>query len=610
MTESGRRPAGARQRMEGAPGSVEADNELRVNYDVMIPMRDGVRLRSDVYVPSGPGPFPVLLCRYPYSVADGMMDVRNREVAGQGYVVVFQHCRGRYGSEGVFYPFHPDVEDGYDTVEWAASQPWSNGKVGMFGASYGGLAAWLAAIARPPHLVAIAPVSASWSFIGCNIWYWTRGVLGVGFALMWTGQMTTWEAERRGVPQTLPVFAEIERSMQEMSLNPAAFEKAVLEQGALLEQLLARRPLRDIEELRELAPWWQDWCDHYDPNDPYWRQVDADAHIESLTLPIQHMTGWYDFFTNGVLDGYETMKQYGTSEAIRKTQRLVVGPWSHVPGVVPRADVPSGPGHPDMYALHSDSPVMEFFRHHLRGENPEFDEQPPVRIFVMGDNYWREEWEWPLARTQWTSYYLHSDGRANTIDGDGTVSRRPPATEPADEYVYDPHHPVPGPIGIGLTAGDDIDPRNTGRRRDVLVYTTRPLVDDIEVTGPVTLELWAASSVADTDFTAKLLDAFPDGQVVTICQGIVRSRFVAAHPMRPGAIYRFDIDMWATSNVFKAGHQIRLYVSSSEFPTYELNPNTGGRITHDTGQVVSATQRIFHDATHPSRLILPVIPRA
>jgi uncharacterized protein len=598
-----------KQAEKGEFEAVEAGNEVGVEYDVMVPMRDGIRLRSDIYVPAGPGPFPVLLCRYPYSVADGMMDRRNREVAGQGYTVVFQHCRGRYGSEGVFYPFHPDVEDGYDAVEWAASQPWSNGRVGMFGASYGGLAAWLAAIARPPHLMAIAPVSASWSFIGCNIWYWTRGVMGLGFALMWTGQMTTWEAERLGVPQTLPVFAEIERSMHELSSDPAAFEKAVVEQAELLKELLARRPLRDIEELRELAPWWRDWCDHDDPDDPYWRQVHASAHIEALTLPIQHMTGWYDFFTNGVLDGYQTMKRYGTSAQVRKTQRLAVGPWSHVPGVVPHPDIPSGPDHPDMYALHPGSTVMEFFRHHLKGENPDFDEQPPVRIFVMGDNRWRDEWEWPLARTNWTSFYLHSDGGANTLDGDGTLSQQPPASELADSFIYDPNDPVPGPIAVGLTAGPEIDPGNTGRRADVLVYTTPTLEDDVEVTGPVILELWAASSVAYTDFTAKLIDVFPHGEALPIVQGMVRSRQAAAQPLQPGAIYRFDIDMWATSNVFKAGHRIRLHISSSEFPTYEPNSNTGARITDDaSGQTLSAKQQVFHDQAHPSRLILPVIP--
>lgn len=591
-------------------GQQAEEIKIRVLSDIMVPMRDGVRLRSDVYLPHGEGPFPVLLTRTPYNTNDGRMAERGFELAGQGYATVIQHCRGRYGSEGEFYPHYIDVEDGYDAVEWAAAQPWSNGKVGMFGASYLGLVQWAAAMARPPHLVCIAPTSAAWSFFDSNVWYWQWGVLGLGMALMWTGQMTTWEAERRGVPQTLPVFAKIEQAMHELATDATAFEKAIEEQTQLLKELLSRRPLRDIEELRELAPWWRDWCDHEDPRDPYWRQIHASAHIEALQLPILHTTGWYDFFTQGVLEGYRTMKAYGVTQNVRKAQRLVVGPWSHVPGVVPRPDIPSGPTHPDMYALDEGSVTMEFFRHHLKGEAADFDKKPPVRIFVMGANQWRDEWEWPLARTRWTSYFLHSRGSANTLDGDGSLSPQSPADEPTDSFVYDPNNPVPGPTAVGLTAGVEIDPRNTGRRPDVLVYTSAQLQHDVEVTGPVTLELWATSSATDTDFTAKLIDVFPDGQALPICQGIVRTRYADIHPMQPGAIYRFDIELWATSNVFKEGHQIRLHISSSEFPTYDLNPNTGARITHDaSGRTLTAEQRIFHDTMHPSRLILPVIPR-
>jgi putative CocE/NonD family hydrolase len=442
-------------------------------------------------------------------------------------------------------------------------------------------------------------------------------VLGLGMALMWTGQMTTWEAEQRGVPTTLPAFAEIEQAMRELATDPAAFEKANMALADLLKDLLARRPLRDIEELSELAPWWRDWCDHDDPRDPYWQQVHACEHMDNLDLPILHMTGWYDFFTKGVIDGFATMKERGVSAEVRQVQRLVVGPWSHVPGVAPRPDVPWGPEHPDMYSLHEGSPVMEFFRQHLKGE--ELPERPPVRIFVMGANQWRDEWEWPLARTVWTSYYLHSAGAANTIDGDGTLSVDPPNEEPSDSFVYDPAEPVPGATAVGLAAGSVTDPRKIGRRPDVLVYQTisgtrirptpPPLKQDIEVTGPVTLELWVSSSVSDTDFTAKLLDVVSDGEVIPICQGMVRTRHAITHAMTRGGIYRFEIDLWPTSNVFKSGHRIQLYVSSSEFPTYELNPNTGARITHDaSGHTVAATQYIHHDGRHPSRLLLPVIP--
>lgn len=588
---------------------MQSRNEVKVETGIMVAMRDGVRLRTDVYIPVGQGPFPVLVSRTPYDIADGQMAARGDNLARQGYAAVIQHCRGRHGSEGVFYPHAADAEDGYDAVEWAAAQAWSNGKVGMIGASYLGMVQWAAAMARPPHLVAIAPTSAAWSFFDSNVWYWKRGVFGLGMALMWTGQMTTWEAKQRGIEHPLPVFAKIEQAMHEMATDPSAFEKASIEQARLLKDLLARRPLRDIEELREVAPWWRDWCDHEDPNDPYWRRWHASERHEHLDLPILHTTGWYDFFTAGVLDGFRTMKACGPSAPVRQQQRLVVGPWSHVPGVVPRPDLPAGPDQPDMYDLRESSPTMEFFRHHLKGELPLYDDTPPVRLFVMGANRWREEQEWPLARTRWTSYFLHSGGAANTLDGDGALSLEPPAAEPADSFVYDPADPVPGPTAIGLAGGPEIDPGATGRRRDVLVYTTPPLPEDLEVTGSATVELWASSSANDTDFVAKLIDVFPDGRAVPVCQGIVRTRHAVSRPMQPGAAYRFDIDLWATSNVFKAGHRIRLHITSSEFPTYDLNPNTGARITHDaSGRTVTAEQRVFHDRMHPSRVTLPVIP--
>lgn len=590
--------------------TVTSDGGVRVLANVMVPMRDGARLKTDIYLPAGDGPFPVLVTRTPYSTDDGQMDWRGRDLARQGYATIVQFCRGRFGSEGEFHPHQSDVEDGYDTIEWAAAQPWSNGKVGMVGASYLGLVQWEAAMARPPHLVAIAPTSAAWSFFNSNVWYWKRGVIGLGMALMWTGQMTSWEAERRGIPQPLPVFAKIEQAMHDMATDPESFQKASIEQAILLRELLARRPLRDIEELREVAPWWRDWCDHDNPDDPYWRNVDASKRIADLQLPIMHTTGWYDFFTGGVLDGYIGMKAHGATEEVRRAQRLVVGPWSHVPGIIPRGDVAASSNPSDMYALDENSPTMKFFAHHLKGEQPGYDDTPPVKIFVMGANEWRDEWEWPLARTQWTGYFLHSGGSANTLDGDGSLSLEQPDAEPADSFLYDPTDPVPGPTAIGLAGFPEIDPINTGRRKDVLVYQTTVLEHDLEVTGPVTLELWAASSVPDTDFVAKLIDILPDGTAIPICQGMVRTRFEDVHPIRPGEPTRLKIEFWATSNVFAAGHRMRLHITSSEFPTYDLNPNTGKRITHDaSAHYVVATQHVYHDQAHPSRLILPVIPR-
>jgi putative CocE/NonD family hydrolase len=264
-----------------------------------------------------------------------------------------------------------------------------------------------------------------------------------------------------------------------------------------------------------------------------------------------------------------------------------------------------------MYSYGLESPAMKFFAHHLKGENDGYADEPPVRIFVMGASTWRDEREWPLARTRWTSYFLHSAGSANSLDGDGALSTEPSAQEPADSFVYDPADPVPGSFTVGRSAGPETDPGSTGKRPDILVYTTAPLEEDVEVTGPVSVELWASSSAADTDFTAKLIDVFPDGEAIPLCQGIVRTGRAVPQPAAPGAVYRYDIDLWATSNLFRAGHRIRLHVTSSEFPTYELNPNTGARITHDPeGRTVAATQRVYHDPTHPSRLVLPVIPGA
>jgi putative CocE/NonD family hydrolase len=252
---------------------------------------------------------------------------------------------------------------------------------------------------------------------------------------------------------------------------------------------------------------------------------------------------------------------------------------------------------------------MQFFRHHLKGEIPDYDDKPPIRLFVMGTNRWRDEWEWPLARTQWASYFLHSNGGANTLKGDGALSLDRAGEEPFDTFVYDPADPVPGPTALGMTGGPEIDPNNSGRRADVLVYTSAPLERDLEVTGSATVELWVATSVSDTDFIATLIDLFPDDTAIPLCRGIVRTRYTESHPMRNGAVYRFDIDLWATSNTFKTGHRIRLHISSSEFPTFDLNPNTGDRITHDAStQTLKATQRVFHDQTRPSRLTLPVIP--
>ena len=299
-------------------------DDLVVENDVMIPIRDGIRLRTDIFRPASGGPHPVLVQRYPYSTRDGYMAMFGQQIARQGYAVVVQSCRGRFGSDGDFYPFHPDVDDSYDTVEWAAAQPWSNAKVGMYGVSYSGMTQWTAAIARPPTWSASPQlVHVDWAGGG---WYHSPGVLTLGLALVWSAQMTAFEAERRDVAPPLPAFAQAARIVDEGGLGDLDGLVELLDlQKDAVRPLLDRRPLRDIEELRELAPWFRDWCDHDDPRDPYWRTISAADHISDIDLPILHLTGWYDYFTKGGLEAFATMRHDGHRQTDR-AQRLVVGP--------------------------------------------------------------------------------------------------------------------------------------------------------------------------------------------------------------------------------------------------------------------------------------------
>jgi putative CocE/NonD family hydrolase len=560
-------------------------DELIVENDVMVPMRDGVQLRGDVFRPATDGPHPVLVQRYPYSPRDGYMAMFGEQIAKQGYGVVVQSCRGRFGSEGDFSPFHADVEDSYDTVEWAAKQPWSNGKVGMYGVSYSGMTQWTAAIAQPPHLVCMAPALVTWDWT-IGGWYFSPGVLTLGLALIWSAQMTAYEAERRGVTPPLATFAEVARIMDEGGLGDIdSLHKMFDVQRRAADELFSQRPLRDIKELRELAPWFRDWCDHVDPADPYWRAISGADHAAEIDLPILHIAGWYDYFVKGSLRAYDTMVQAG-----KPGQRLVCGPWNHN-GAQVRAD--AEPYVWMFFEFGPDTPSMRFFAHHLKGELPDYHEEPPVRIYVMGDNVWRDEQEWPLARTEWTPFHLRSGGLLSTAA---------PADEQPDSYTHDPNDPVPGSIALGATFNDPVDLDAVAARADVLVYTTEPLDRDIEITGPVRVDLWASTSAPSTDFTAKLVEVFPDTRPVYLCQGVVRA--VGG----PGEVVSHKIDLSATSVVAKRGHRLRLHVASSEYPTFELNPSTGDRITHDAG-IAAATQHVFHDTGHPSRVILPIIPR-
>ncbi len=558
-------------------------DELITENDVMVPMRDGVRLRTDVFRPSTGGPFPVLVQRYPYSTRDGFMAIFGRQLAEQGFAVVVQSCRGRFGSEGDFYPFHPDVDDSYDTVEWAAAQPWSSGKVGMYGMSYSGMTQWTAAIARPPHLVCIAPAICTWDWT-ISGWYFSPSVLTLGLSVAWSAQMTAYEAERRNMAAPLPVFDEVARLIDEGGLGGFQDMARLFEmQQETTHDLCNQRPLRDVVGLRELAPWFRDMCDEDDPDSDYWRRISGAAHADEIDLPVLHVTSWHDYFTKGSLDAFVRMNA-------KPGQRLIVGPWNHnAQPYRPDAD-------PDAWMFFNygpGTPIVRFYEHHLKDEHPDFATEAPVRIYVMGENAWRDELEWPLARTEWTPLHLRANGR---------LAAEAPTLEDPDRFVHDPNDPVPGPIAIGDTFFDPVDLGAVALRPDVLVYRTDPLNADTEITGPVRVELWVESSASSADFVAKLVEEFPDGSAVAVCQGITRTALSAPGP------HSVEIDLVATSLLVRTGHRLRLDVSCSMYPTFELNPSTGGRITHDV-ETATAHQQVFHDRDHPSRIILPVIPR-
>ena len=493
--------------------------DVTIEHGAAVKMRDGVVLRADVYRPKGEGKFPVLLERTPYDRRGGV-DFGLR-AAARGYAVIFQDVRGRYASEGEWYTFKHESEDGYDTVEWAAALPYSNGKVGMFGGSYVGATQMLTAIAAPPHLAGVFPVVTASNYH--DGWTYQGGAFELWFNSSWTTGLAQDTLNRRVGREQNPV--------------PQWVWKLPLTSYPVLNA-----------DMENLAPYYLDWLAH-PTYDDYWKRLSIEDQHAKIQVPAYHLGGWYDYVLKGIASGVEREK--------------------------------------------------------------------PVKIFVMGENAWREEDDWPLARAKSTRYYLHSSSSANSLLGDGMLDTEAPQTETPDHFVYNPTEHVPT-RGGGLCCDNDrlasgaFDQRPNEARGDVLVFTTPAFHQDFEVTGPVSLELYASSSAVDTDFTGKLVDVWPNGFAQNLTDGILRARYRNSQEkpefMNPGEVYKFTIDLWATSNVFKAGHKLRLEVSSSNFPRFDRNLNTGEPAGSST-RLVKATNTIYHDRDHPSALILPVIPR-
>jgi hypothetical protein len=546
--------------------------------DVMIPMSDGVDLATNIALPPGDGPHPVILVRTPYG-KDGEGDVEAREIASRGYVYVVQDCRGTGNSEGEWEPIRNEARDGLDTHQWILDQPWCNGNIGTDGASYVGWTQWaVAADTGDSHKAMFTVVPLIDQYRDSS---YTNGAFGLGTLMTWGTEM----------------------------LRPTEGEGAGVDTDSWDWDAAYRRlPLSEWDKnIGYEVTFLRDWIAH--PTfDDYWKETSIIHRLNEVDVPNVTISGWYDIFVSQALEHVTTVRKTSVSDVARRHQHVVVGPWAHgTDGSESERDF--GKNAQIDYGAMSE----QWFAHWLKGEDTDIGEWAPYRIFVMGRNEWRDEYEWPLARTRYTPHYFHSDGSANTRNGDGVLSIDKPGNQSTDTFIYDPQNPVPtvgGNVLFGELYGAH-DQREVEERDDVLVFTGTPLKEEVEVTGPIKIVLYASTTSPDTDFTGKLVDVYPDGRAFNLCEGIVRARWRNATPspefINPGQVYRYEIDLWATSNVFLPGHRIRVEISSSNFPRFDRNLNTDKLFGTDS-EIRKATQTIYHDTAQPSHILLPIIP--
>ena len=562
-------------------------NDITMENRVAVTMRDGVILYADVYRPVGDGKYPVLVSRTPYSTERSPSSYKSGVYfASRGYVFVYQDVRGRHESEGKWEPFRDDIEDGYDTIEWAAKQPWSSGKVGMQGGSYLGHVQWRAAMSSPPHLVTIFPNVASTSLY--HDWITRNGGWRLSFNFGWGA------------------VRQESRIMQ----NTGPHTVAAGPENISYDKVLWHLPLNTMQPLvGRNAQFYKDWLAHPDYDD-YWRKINVEEVFEKIGIPAHTLGGWFDIFSQGTLRGYAGMSKQGKTETARKGSNLIIGPWGHGPSQK-TGDIDFGEGAPvDSMAIQ-----LRWYDYWLKGIQNGLDKEPPVKLFAMGANEWMWENEYPLARTQYTELYFHSAGEANSKRGDGHLTwDKPTSGEPADNYTYNPDAPVPSvggnnccgtPTPAGPREQDEVE-----SRQDVLVYTSDFIEEPLRIAGPVKVVLYASSDAVDTDFVAKLVDVHPDGKAYNMAEGIVRARYHKSlekpEMLEPGKVYKFEIDLVGTSVEFQQGHRIRVQVASAHFPQFDRNPNTGKPF--GTGDDVKiAHQTILHTRAQPSHIVLPIV---
>ncbi|MCY3778056.1 MAG: CocE/NonD family hydrolase [Candidatus Aminicenantes bacterium] len=542
-------------------GPSQPVHEIIDESKMPVPMRDGVNLAAHVYRPDAPGKFPTLmLLRY---FRAPFQNEHAEYFAKRGYAVALVDSRGRYDSGGTWVPYVNEPRDGYDAQQWLGQQPWSNGEIGTMGISYNGFTQVMPAPLGSPYLKCLVP----------------RENQQTNFGHLYND----------GVMQLNVVF-----EFGLFTKQGAQTQKILPAEDPHSRRLPLMAAVDDFPQVQHV----KDWFAHA-RYDEYWEAYGIKEKYGQIQVPAYFMTGWYD---NLVHEGWRNFKGFteeGGSEAARKGTKILVGPWVHG----------GTNSYPELLDVE-----LRWYDYWLKGIQNGIDAEPPIKIFVMGPDVWRFENEWPLARTRFKKVYIRSSGKANGDQGDGALMSSPARDEPPDRYVYDPEDPVPT-LGGQISTHGEIrgrkDRSSVQSRKDILVYTSEPLERDMEVTGPVDFKLYAASSAVDTDWTATLSDVQPDGQAIHVCEGIRGARFRDSLEtptlIEPGRVYEYDISLWETSYVFKAGHRIRLEISSSNFPRFARNQNIGEPLgTSD--KIVVARQTVYHNAQYPSHLVLPVIP--
>ncbi len=540
---------------------------VQIRYHLSVPMRDGVVLATDVYLPGREGPYPTLLVRdmYTNGSAEGRQDYA-RWATANGYAFVFQSVRGRADSDGHWYPYFQEVSDGGDTIAWIADQDWSNGKVGMFGSSYLASVQWLAALNAQPELAAIVPAVSPGNY------YRDVAYPGGAFSLL----------SRAG-----------------WGMGPAAFRTSAGFPIAWEEQV-GHLPLETLgPSLGFNVRHFQDWLEH-PTYDAYWRPLNLEDRADEMRVPALNIGGWYDVFLRSTIGSYVTMREKAQTETARNGQRLVIGPWPH--GWNRSSTTGQIDFGPDAL-IDAQALQLAWFDHWLKGKP--LPEMAPVRIFVMGANQWRDEQEWPLARTDYQTWYLQPGG--------GLSTAAPPARAKAMTYRYDPADPVPTLGGniMRPTLRGPFDQAPLDDRTDILRFKSQPLAAPMEVTGPIRAVLYASSSARDTDFMVKLSVVKPDGRAINLVDGVLRARFREGFDrevwLEPGKTTRFEIDLWATSYRFEAGDRVRVDVTSSNFPRLARNLNTGAPFARTRAMKI-ARQAVYARAGEASHIVLPIIP--